>query len=198
MPVHDQVTIIKDFSYRGTLEEWSNSYSLTGTTPTTDAAWKTLFDAIITSEKRCYMSASRTVRAIAYKAGEDHATYSFDYLGAAATVAGVLVKSTGESAWAGDQAAWIRGRVGSSPNGKPKYVRKYYHGGCTEVNQPDLLSVATKANYLLHAGTMTDGTLPGSMKWCGPDGTVAASLGTSVYTTTRTLKRRGRRPTPAP
>jgi hypothetical protein len=198
MPLHDQVTLVKDFTYRGKLEEWSNSYSLTGTTPTTDAGWKSLFDAIIASEKTCYQSSVRVIRAMAYKATEDHVTYSFDYLGSGATVAGTYVCPANGFYWAGDQAGWLRARVGSSSNGKPRYVRKYFHGGASASMTPDPVAGTLISAYVAHGGVMIGGTLPGSMKWCGPNGTVAATPSASPYVTTRTLKRRGRRPTPAP
>lgn len=198
MPVHDQITLIKDFTYRGTLEEWSNSYSLTGTTPTTDVGWKALADQIIASEKTLYGPATRVIRAMGYTAGEDHADWSWDYLGAGTTVAGTFNLSLADAWWAGDQAGWLRMRVGSTAAGKPKYIRKYFHGGASVTATPDVMSASLITKYVAHGAKMVDGTLPGAMKWCGPDGTVGIAASASPFVTTRTLKRRGRRPTPAP
>jgi len=196
MPQHDQVTIVKDFSYRGNVEEWSNSYMLTGTTPTTDAAWKTLFDAIIASEKNCYNSATRVVRAMGYKATENFVTYSYDYKGAAQTVAGATNAGPNGQLWAGDQAAWLRMRVGSTATGKPKYIRKYFHGGASPLVTPDLLNPTLATAYVAHGALMVGGTLPGQMKWCGPGQVIGTAPAASPFVTTRTLKRRGKRPTP--
>lgn len=196
MPIHDQVTIVKDFMYRGQLEEWSNSYSLDGTTPTTDALWKALFDAIIASEKTCYISDTRVVRAMGYQAGENFVTYSYDYLGAGQSVAGTWVPPTQSMLWPGDGAGWLRARVGSTSSGKPRYVRKYFHGGGNNTNARDIMASNLITAYVAHGTKMLDGTLPGAMKWCGPDGTIASAPSASPFVTTRTLKRRGRRPTP--
>lgn len=195
MPQHDQITVIKNMDYRGTLEEWSNSYSLTGTTPTNDAGWKALADAIIASEKTCYRATVKAIRALGYVAGGNAAVWSYDYLGANQAVLGTLPLATGEPQWAGDQAGWIRARTGSSASGKPKYIRKYLHGGSAPSGQPDNCSTGWKTASLAHANLMVGGTLPGTMKWCGPGGVVGTGPSTSTYVTTRTLKRRGRRPT---
>jgi hypothetical protein len=197
MPAHDAVTIVKDMTYRGKKEEWSNTYTLTGTTPTTDAAWKTLYDAIIASEKTCYGPDTRVVRAYGYVAGQDHAIHSWDYLGQNQTVAGTWVRST-HSKWAGDQAAWLRMRIGTTDSGKPRYVRKYFHDGGGDATFPDTMASTLRTAYVAHGNKMVDGTLPGGMKWCGPGQAIGTQPAASMYVTTRTLKRRGRRPTPAP
>jgi hypothetical protein len=41
---------------------------------------------------------------------------------------------------------------------------------------------------------MIDGTLPGGAKYCGPQGAVLSAPEASQWLTTRTLKRRGKRP----
>jgi hypothetical protein len=196
---HDAITLIKDMTYRGVKEEWSNTYTLDGTTPTSDAEWKTLADAIIVSEKTCYLVDVRVVRAMGYVSGSDNAAWSYDYLAAAATVAGTLSTGGAEvNKWAGDQAGWLRMRVGSTGAGKPKYIRKYFHGGWSVGATPDTMGAAVVTAYLAHGTKMTNGTLPGGMQWIGPNGTIGSTPAASPYVTTRTLKRRGRRPTPAP
>lgn len=198
MGAHDKLTIVKDMTYRGVKEEWCNTYELNGTTPANETAWKALADAIIASEKACYTTSVRVIRALGYASGSDNAAFSYDYLAAGATVAGTLVDAVGQQNWAGDQAAWLRMRVGASAGGKPIYVRKYFHGGYSPQGSPDSLTSGTRTAYTTHAAKMVDGTLPGSMKWIGPNGTVGYNAAASTFTTTRTLKRRGRRPTPAP
>jgi hypothetical protein len=200
MPATDAVTIIKKFTWKGNAEEWSNTYHLDGTTPTTDAEWKTLADAIIASEKQCYHATHVVVRAYGYESDTpEHAAWTYDYEAAAATVAGTLTIS-GSPRWAGDQAGWVRvKRVTLSAKGKPVYLRKYFHGGASNSDtDPDSVTAATKTGYTTHAGKMLDGTLPGGMVWVTPNGVNATSPAASQYVTTRTLKRRGRRPTPAP
>lgn len=198
MGAHDAVTIIKDMDYRGAKEEWSNTYMLDGTTPTTPTEWKALYDAIIASEKTCYVPDVRVIRAYGYVAGTDNAVDSYDYLANNQTVAGTHVKQSTEPKWAGDQAGWLRMRAGTNVNGKPKYLRKYFHGGASQTSNSDAVTVALKNAYVGHGTLMTGGNLPGGMQWIAPGGTVGTLPAASPYVTTRTLKRRGRRPTSAP
>lgn len=193
---HDAVTIIKEMDYRGTLEEWSNTYLLDGTTPTNPTEWKTLFDAIILSEKQCYTNLSKVIRAYGYTDESDLAIASYDYKAASATVQGTLTPAgTGTYAWAGDQAGWLRLRAGINVKGKPVYLRKYFHSGTSPNTTPDILVAGVKTAYVAHGNKMIDGTLPGGMKWIAKGGTVGTLPTASSYVTTRTLKRRGRRPT---
>lgn len=196
---HDGLTIIKTFTYRGVAEEWSNTYALDGTTPTTPAEWKTLADAVMASEKTLYRDTTVIIRAMGYESGTDAAKWSYDYLASAASVPGTSAPNPGDVVkWAGDQAGWLRMQVGNSASGKPKYIRKYFHGGHSAFADPDSVFPALKTAYIAHGTKMTNGTLPGGMKWIGPDGTIGTTPAASPYVTTRTLKRRGRRPTPAP
>lgn len=195
MGQHDAVTIVKQMTYRGQSEEWSNTYMLDGVTPTNEGAWKALADAIIASEKTCYNAGSKVVRAYGYEADNDHAVWSYDYAAATATVPGTAVTNTGFP-WAGDQAGWLRMRAGTTSSGKPKYIRKYFHsGGAPNSDPPDAVMPSLRTAYIAHGTKMTDGTLPGQMKWIAPGGTVGTLPAASPYVTTRTLKRRGRRPT---
>lgn len=197
MGAHDAVTIVKDMPYRNAKEEWSNTYTLDGTTPSSDTEWKTLYDAIIASEKGCYGPDTRVIRAYGYVSGQDHAQHSYDYLGSNQVVQGAWQRGS-YAKWAGDQACWLRMRVGTTPAGKPRYIRKYFHDGGGSTSQPDYIAAELKTAYVTHGTKMVSGTLPGGMVWIGPDGTVGTQPAASSWVTTRTLKRRGRRPTPAP
>lgn len=195
MGQHDAVTIVKKMTYRGQTEEWSNTYQLDGETPNSPATWKALYDAIIATEKTCYTATSTVIRAYGYESGQDHAVDSYDYLAAGAAVPGTATNGSGFP-WAGDQAGWLRMRAGNTSAGKPKYIRKYFHSGASSNGDPaDVLVPAIKTAYVAHGVKMTDGTLPGGMKWIAPGGTVGTQPAASPYVTTRTLKRRGRRPT---
>lgn len=195
MPDTDSITIIKRFTYRGSQEEWSNTYHLEGTTPTNAAGWKTLADAIITSEKSCVRSAVSFVRAYGYQAGNEHSVATVDYVAlGGALVTGTLTQGSG-APMAGDQAAMLRCTTTKrSSKGKPVYVRKYFHGGWVDASNTDNITPQMKAALEAHGAVMIGGTLPGSMKWCAPQGEDASIPAASPYVTTRTLKRRGKRP----
>lgn len=195
MPDTDSITLVKKMQYRGADEEWSNTYHLSGTTPTDDAGWKALAVAIFATEKACYKSTSTLVRAYGYVAGNDHSVSQIDFsVGTPLLPAGTLVVGGSDGRLAGDQATWVRALVGTSSTGKKVYVRKYFHDGTCIVTSPDNVSPTLITNLNAHAAAMLGGTLPGSMVWVGPQGATATLPKASQFVTTRTLKRRGKRP----
>jgi hypothetical protein len=195
------LTIIKSMTYRGVAgEEWSNTYHFSGGIPSDATAWKTLADALIAQEKTLYVADSVVVRAYGYDSDSDTATavWSYDYLAAAATVPGTCA-TTGSHVAAGDQAAWIRwptGRLNSK--GKPIYLRKYYHHvpvtnntatGSDDVGDP-WDTTAAAFGTKMRDGSFADSRVITAR---GHSDTPASSQH-SVWVTTRTLKRRGKRP----
>ena len=116
------------------------------------------------------------------------------------TVPGTLFVAQGNE-MAGDQAGMIEWQTQrKNTRGKWIYLRKYYHGGGTAAGNADDVSTDTRLAYdtlvqSLVQGIWSSGHIirsqkqPESFNW-------AAS---SQYVTTRTLKRRGKRPSkPAP
>lgn len=194
MPDTPSITIIKEFTYRGKPEKFSNKYHFKGTTPSGDAAWKALADAIITAEKGTVTAGVRFVGAYGYEAGNEHSVAQIDYTVPPNTVqVGTL---GGLSSWAGqapDTAVWIRAKTPDrNANGKWIYVRKYMHG--VYAGPDGVVADPQRAALLTFANKLLDGTLPGSFKWCGPQGAEASAPLVGTYATTRTLKRRGKRP----
>jgi hypothetical protein len=198
------ITIIKSMLYRGVAEEWSNHYHLSGPDPADRAAFKTLVDLVVTQEKVCYTSTSNVVRVYAYNAADDpahnvnsHATWSWDYtISPLAPVPGTLtLTASTEHGISGDQAYWIRwdsGRLNSK--GKKIWLRKYMHQGCAINNTPDTLTSTTITNANAF-GAFLEGSIGADARHIvGPDGLAASGHGVSTYVTTRTLKRRGKRP----
>lgn len=191
------ITIIKKMAYRDSSdEEWANVYHVTGSNPADGTAWQDIIDDIINTEKACYPSAVKIVRAYGYNSGSDVANYVKNYSADGAEISGTYTYVLGdeEVPWAGDQAAWIRGRVGTSSTGKPVYVRKYFHGGTSPVGAPNEVATDLRTAYLAHAASLASAGLGGTRTWCSPGGAVVSSGGASTYVTTRTLKRRGKRP----
>ncbi len=195
-------TIIKRFTYRGDpTEEWSNKYYFTGAVPSDATAWKALADALIVQEKALYLSTSAVVRAYGHDSDDPNASavWSYDYLAASATVAGTATTGTGTYP-AGDQAAWIRWKTSrlTSPGGKAIYLRKYYHAVPTEEDSPttaDDVAAGWKTSAGLFATKMTDGTfIDGRTIRSRTNAETIVNHAVSQYITTRTLKRRGKRP----
>jgi len=189
------ITLIKSFTYRGATEEWSNRYHFSDTAPTTPAAWKTLVDAVAAQEKTILHSGIKIVRAYCYTDTDNDAVTTVDYTALGAEITGTM-SVTGAEVAPGDAAAWIRWHTSKvSTTGKAVYLRKYYHGALitTTLSDPDTLLPAYKTALQNYGNKLADGTITG-FTLCGPDGTDAGTALVGPFVTTRTLKRRGRRP----
>lgn len=190
------ITLVKKFTYRGdNTEEFSNTYRLTGSVPADASAWNTLMDALILQEKTCYSNAASVVRAYGYATDVegDDAVYVRDMSGA--PVAGTLSGSGGQ-AIAGDQAAWLRWKTSrTNANGKPIYLRKYFHAGYAASGDPDTILAGWKTNLQAFGTKLFDGSFTDArtIRSIGHAETITVRAASS-YLTTRTLKRRGKRP----
>lgn len=198
------LTVIKRMKYRGNDEEWSNDYYFSGSTPADAAAWRTLFDALVAQEKTMYPAFSSVVAGYGYDSEDAnaHAVWSVDLTVAPnSPVDGTLVLSATDEVSPGDCAAWVRWKLDRlNTRGKPVYLRKYFHSapnqGRATVNTQDLCS----ANWLTAAEAFGTKLMDGSfadarlIKAAGHTDTIV-STGHSTYITTRSLKRRGKRPT---
>jgi hypothetical protein len=203
------LTVVKRFLYRGDPnEEYSNTYWFKPVTPPADAAaWRALLDALVLVEKTIYPSSCQVIRAYGYSDDSGHkpgdtgpvspSVWSVDLrIAPDAPVAGTLVTGGIELA-PGDAAVWARWKTDrrTSPGSKPIYIRKYFHPAIGNGSDADLVQTAQK-NALLALGLkLQDGTFSGgrTITTCGRTDTIL-SHGASTYMTTRTLKRRGKRP----
>jgi hypothetical protein len=191
------LTTIKRFSYRGDpTEEWSNTYHFRDPPPATSAAWKTFADAFIAVERSIWQPSTHLVRAYGYADDSDKpiSVWSHDYL-----LEGTQVPGTGTFPaphMAGDQAALMWWRLDhKNSHGKWVYLRKYMHGGSLAGDPADNL----ETTYAAALNQLADG-LGQSVSWT--HGGIRARTGdwpilahgVSPFVTTRTLKRRGKRP----
>lgn len=194
------ITIIKTFNYRGNDEEWSNTYHFEGAAPTDDAAWKGLADDVIADEKAIYQSSCHVTKAIGHVSGSVVAAWSYDYAAHSEEVAGTFAGS-GAAYQAGDAAVWLRWSTAAvTSKGKPIYLRSYYHNAAAAGSTPTYRDTThadqVTAMEALGDAWVTGYTVDGSARErCGPNGAVALSSLGGPYITTRTLERRGRRPT---
>jgi hypothetical protein len=192
------LTLIKRFTYRGnTAEEWSNTYALTGATPTDSAAWRTLFDALVAEEKKLYPNTSSVVGGYGYDRipqNGDHAIWSVDMtVSPNSPVPGTLA-AAGDP-MSGDQASWVRwGLDRYNSNGKRVYLRKYFHGAFKATGSADGLHASYVTALGAFGAKLDDGSFASSRKICDKDSMVPIGHAVSPFVTTRTLKRRGKRP----
>lgn len=203
------VTIVKRFTYRGDPnEEYSNTYWFKPVTaPADSAAWRALFDAIVAVEKACYDSTVSVIRGYGYDDDTGHkpadtgsvapAVWSVDLTQSPESpVPGTLATGTFVRS-PGDDAVWVRWKTErkTSPGGKAIYVRKYFHPAFVVSPNWDTVAPGQRTALLALGAKLYDGTLPGSrtITTAGRLDTISAHSA-STYVTTRSLKRRGRRP----
>lgn len=195
------MTLVKRFTYRANAaEEYSNQYWFSGSIPADTTAWNALRDALVTQEKTIYPSGVTVVRAYGYNSDADDATavYVHDYLaGGGSGIAGTLSLSSAV-AIAGDAAVWVRWKTSRlNSSGKFIYLRKYFHPAVTSTatTTPDVPSTA-QATALANFGVkLRDGSFldARTIRSRLSAETITGSSACS-YITTRTLKRRGKRP----
>ena len=194
-PTGHGVILRYSFTYRGSAEEWSNAWHFQGDIPSDNAGWRALVDSLAALVGPALATTVTIVGALCYEDMTDDAVYSYDMAAFDATVTGERTGSDG-NLMPGDDAIWIRfstDRV--SDQGKPIYLRKYFHGVFdSSSSAPDAFSTAQRTAFQ----TLAAAVLDPSDDWPGLADLQGAALPggylTSSYITTRSLKRRGRRP----
>ena len=188
------MTVIKSFEYRGIYEEWSNQYHLTGV-GADDAAHRAIADDLIALEIACYSDRVTVRRVLVYDDSDNASIYTYDLSLWGGVRFGELDSTTGIT-MAGDAAGWVRWDTGKvSSTGKKIYLRKYFHDvhGASEAD-PDLLHNDWSTQYQGFGDSLL-ADFSGTVHIVDPEGDQPAGPARgSSYVTTRTLKRRGRRP----
>jgi hypothetical protein len=199
MAAQASITVVKDFLYRGSLEEWSNTYHFTNDAPTTQGRWQTFADAVIAAEKAAHISAVRIIRVTGHKAGVKPRDFFHDYLALGTQVAGTLAIAAANDPNPGDVAAWVRWATDQfTTKGKPIFLRSYMHCVCSGNTQAtcDTLQTTQKTAFETYATAWNTGFSDGTTTHArsGPNGAVGLTpVLASQFVTTRTLERRGRR-----
>lgn len=197
MPDTPSIVIAKSFNYRGVAETWTNKYHFKGTTPSGQAGWLALLRAIWTSERAFLGTDVSLVGGAGYAAGNNAAVAMFD----ATNIGGSSTdnrggQSTSSAATPGDTALWVRWSTADrNSKNKPIYLRKYFHGILINASDGDTPTQGCRDLMIAHGAKMYDGTLPGGVKICGPQGADALAHAVAGFVTTRTLKRNARTPT---
>lgn len=183
------VVSVKQFTYKGSLEEWSNRYHFLGDPPDTVAGWIAIFDNIVSLERNMFDNGVTIVRTLGYESdvGPAAFTRTADFPGNH-SAAGV-VRAPGDCAFS------IRYSTGRNDSrGHPVYLRNYYHAalfvpGAQDVVWAEQVAAANAfANRALTGWEDADGVLH---RRCGPDGLGATGKLTLPFIGRRKLKRRG-------
>lgn len=192
------IFLVKTFTYRGNPEEWGNGYHLFGSAPGGPSDWRNIVDELVANERHLYTSNVSAIRALCYDDySPGHSSiYTYQLADFAGPVAGDLSLGVASHECPGDDAVWAAWDTGKlSSRGKPIWLRKYFHPGW--VHNGDIDAVASEQVTALNTFA-TWAPEPGTY-WPGiadKDGDLpTGGTRVSLSVTTRTLKRRGRRPT---
>lgn len=146
-------------------------------------------------EKTLYWDEVTIVQAYCYDDTDSPSVYTYDLAAFAGVVPGTLTVGSGDRIAPGDAAAIIGWDTGvNNTKGKPIWLRKYFHAAVMESGSADDVS----SEWLTAAGSFATNVVTAAGAWpgmTGPSGVVPVSHRVSPYITTRTLERRGRRPT---
>jgi len=190
------LTIVKSFVYRGdATEEFSNTYHFKNPPPGDDSSWTVVLNDVLNKEVTIFPAWVSFVRAYGYDSDDPKAHHVFfhDWTVPGPPPAGVLLETGNRMA--GDQAACVRWKTARlNSRGKPIYLRKYLHGGFVDPTISDNLAASYVTALTAYADQATGvNAIHGGLRSRTHDETVAdgAPIG---FVTTRTLKRRGRRP----
>ena len=188
------ITLVQAFTYRDAYEEFSNRYHLSGTAPTDDSGWQALAEAIWDNLKSVLPARITLVRAYGYLSDTTDSVSTIDF--AASPLSPLPGTFTGATRYAPGDAAmtcrWTTGRRNSK--GHPIYLRKYFHGASIDTDDLDQLDPLQTTALQTFATAMLDELGATGAFMAGPDGVVPTAASASQWVTTRTLKRRGRRP----
>lgn len=198
------LVLVLSFSYRGAPEEYSIKFHFNGAQPASEAGWKTLTDEVWTALKPGFTPSTTLVRAYGY---EDHAGWNVgdpllsvstvDYVNEyGGAVPGTKATEASTPKSAGDQAIFARFPTPKrSTKGKPVYLYTYLHDIYVSPTTAENITAAHRTALLAAFAKLSDGTLTNFGKRTTPDGiAVSGSPMMPGYMTTRTLRRRGKRP----
>lgn len=195
------LVVVKKFPYRGaTDEEWSNKYHFRGPPPVTSAEWASLASGFAALEKTLYSSRTKIVRYYGYDSDDPKApaVWSEDLELTGSEIPGTFVGT--DVAMAGDQCGLIEWALDAkSIKGKQIRLYKFIHDGQVQTGQPDLMSTAWNSvagTFALAVSGPTGGYWGGLRSLAHDAPTLSA--GPSLYVTTHTLHRRGKKKVTAP
>lgn len=197
------ITLVQQMLYRGdTNEEWSNTYHFRNAPPVDDAGWLTVMNSLAGHVKTIIPTTGSIVRAYAYNDDGDKPTtvYVHDWLSLGTPIAGTYASTGSDFPLAGDQAVFSWWRINKrNSRGKWIYLRKYWHDGFCDFTNPDLPGAGYKA--AVEALTLEldegGGAFQGGIR-ARKHSEAIFGHGVGEFVTTRTLKRRGKRPLASP
>ena len=194
------LTLTKSFPYRGdTTETFSNTYHFKGAPPGDDPSWTVLMNDVVNVERQIFTGDIKFISAYGYDSDAEvpHAVFSHDFTVPGPPPTGALGPPADGYRFAGDQAALVEWRTDQrSSKNKPIYLRKYFHGGFMHSTADnDALSPIYVTELTAYSTAVA--AIHGGLRSRTHDLNVLEHI-VFPWATTRTLKRRGKRPVPNP
>ena len=191
--------MVAKFTYRGdSSEEFSNTYHFKDAPPSDDSAWATFFAGMLAICRPIVPSTVTWDRAYGYDSDDAHAhaVADIDWSSGSPPNYGTFSPTSGDIRFAGDQAALVEFRTDrKNSRGKWVYLRKYLHVGSVNGTTPDDLATDYATVLATYAAAIGGPSSPfhGGLRSRTHDDTITDVI-VAPYVTTRTLKRRGKRP----
>jgi hypothetical protein len=191
------IILVKSFPYRdSTAEEFSNRYYFRSLPPGDNASWVILADDLARLEKAVFPPTVKYTHAYGYNDDAANAQAVFDHDFTQETNPPIGTYLSAEEPCAGDQAAFIWYRTNrKNSRGKWIYLRKYFHGCTVDAANRDKIDAAHFTAYMTLVNELhpAAGAFHGGIRSRTHADDMLAS-GVGEWVTTRTLKRRGKRP----
>jgi hypothetical protein len=188
--------VVVQFSYRGTDEEWSQGYHIADAW-VDEADFRATMDSFRVEMANVVSERTTFLRFIGYQDRSLPHDFVYDISGSGLTGA---FDTTGLTPMPGDTAAWVRWPIARrSTRGKPIYLRKYFHDVyATEDLNPDALANNQRLAMDDFGDNARTGVWDGHViaDRLGATTTVRDINDNSIWLTTRTLEKRGRRRPP--
>jgi hypothetical protein len=184
------VKVIKEFTYRGAVRQFSNRYHIGTAYPPDSTHWTTLCDAITAAEKLVNFSFSqngaRIVEAIGYAPGSEVPVFSKVY-----SLDGLL-SGSGSQVTPGDVAALVRySTPDRSTKNHPVYCFNFYHAVSSTVGAgtQDTFLASQRSAFQTYAAAWISGFSDGTTtyKRSRPTGDLCTGYSVSATLTHRDL-----------
>jgi hypothetical protein len=175
--------ITKEFTFRGHPERWSNGYNFQSVAANDAAFLKTLCDALVAMELPLLAFDTKVPYRVAGLLGED-ALYAEEV---ATPPNGT---TTGITTVHPETCVLAKSKIGPK-----RYAFKYYHRGSNpSAGAGDALPSSEQTRFNNALLKLTDGTLPGAVRYCRPNGALlTAPFVADPFLRVHQLKRRGKR-----